>query len=265
LALAQPDAAAGREKREDEPIHPPRGLRLGVSSTFAPAHRARPQDNSKGAAPANFARQLDPTALPLHRPLGDGEPEAMPALGPGPRWGVISVFRWFWWRINAWTELAAIGCGLLCALAHLALERFAPQWAVFGAPWHELRFEIKLALFTAIVLPVSLVATYLSAPVSRAKLEVFYRKVRPGGWWQGIDPALRQLPQPALTARTFVDMGWGVCLCIGASLGIGYAMLLQPIAAGLSFLLAGAGAIGVHRWLRRECGEAPVKKTGPGQ
>lgn len=188
--------------------------------------------------------------------------EILAFLGAG--WGVISVFRWFWWRVNAWTELAAIGCGFLCALTHLALEQFAPQWEVFGTPWHELRFEIKLALFTAIVLPVSVVATYLTAPVPRAKLESFYRKVRPGGWWQGIDPALLHLPHPALTARTFVDMGWGVCLCIGASLGIGYAMLLQPIAAGLSFLLAGAGAIGVYRWLRRECGEAPVKVRDAG-
>jgi hypothetical protein len=46
---------------------------------------------------------------------------------------------------------------------------------------------------------------------------------------------------PALTARTFVDMGWGVCLCIGASLGIGYAMQLQSIGPGLGFLVAGAG------------------------
>lgn len=127
-----------------------------------------------------------------------------------------------------------------------------------------MRFEIKLALFTGIVLPLSVVATYLTAPVPRAKLESFYRKVRPGGWSQGIDPALLHLPHPALTARTFVDMGWGVCLCIGASLGIGYAMLLQPIASGLSFLVAGAGAIGVHRWLRRECSEAPVLKSDVG-
>ena len=60
-------------------------------------------------------------------------------------------------------------------MGHLAIERWAPDWAGLCVPWCDLRFEIKLALFTAVVLPVSLAATYLTAPVARAKLETFYR------------------------------------------------------------------------------------------
>ena len=175
--------------------------------------------------------------------------EILAFLGAG--WGVISVLRWFWWRINAWTELAAIATGLLCAVTHVLVERFVPDLPVFGVPWATLRFEFKLVLFTAIVLPVSLAATYLTAPVARGKLESFYRLVRPGGWWQGIDPELQARPDRVLTLRNVLEMGWGIALCLGASLGIGYAILLQPAKAALSFAVAIAGAFGVYRWLQR--------------
>lgn len=175
--------------------------------------------------------------------------EILAFLGAG--WGVISVVRWFWWRVSAWTELAAIATGLLCAVTHVLLERFAPDWPVFGVPWASLRFEFKLALFTGLVLPVSLAATYLTPPVARAKLEAFCRLVRPGGWWRGLDPELPGQPDRVLTLRNALEMGYGIALCLGASLGIGYALLQQPGRSALAFAVALAGAIGVHRWLRR--------------
>jgi SSS family solute:Na+ symporter len=168
--------------------------------------------------------------------------------------GFLTVLRWFWWRMNAWTELCAIACGLLCAGLNVGLQVLAPDVTLFGTTWTEIRFEIKLAAFTALVVPASLIATWLTPPVAPAKLEAFYRKTRPGGWWSGIDPAVRSLPGAALNRRTLVDLCWGILLCLGATLGIGYAILVQPGAAALSFALGAVGAVGVYRWLQREGG-----------
>lgn len=168
--------------------------------------------------------------------------------------GLLGVLRWFWWRMNAWTELCAIACGLLCAALNVGLQVFAPDLSFFGTAWTEIRFEIKLAAFTALVVPASLVATWLTPPVAPEKLEVFYRKARPGGWWGGIDRAVQSLPGAALNRRSLLDIGWGLLLCLGATLGIGYAILLQPGPAVLSFALGAVGAVGVYRWLQREGG-----------
>jgi Na+/proline symporter len=166
--------------------------------------------------------------------------------------GFFGVVRWFWWRCNAWTELSAIGLGLLCAVANLLLNRFAPHWMVFGAPWPELRFEIKLALFTALVVPSSLLVTYLTPPVNREKLEAFYRKVRPGGWWGGISAETRALPDRALNRRSVLGLLWGFCLCAGSTLGVGYAILQRPGLAALGLVLCLVGAAGFYAWFRRE-------------
>lgn len=166
--------------------------------------------------------------------------------------GFFGVVRWFWWRVNAWTELSAISLGLLCAIGNLLLNHFAPQWTLFGSPWPMLRFELKLALFTAIVVPASLAVTFLTAPVSRAKLEAFYQRVRPGGWWGGISAETRALPDRALNARSALGLLWGFSLCAGSTLAVGYAVLQQPFACAVGLALTIAGAIGFVRWFRRE-------------
>jgi Na+/proline symporter len=170
--------------------------------------------------------------------------------------GIFGVWRWFWWRLNAWTELSAMLLGLVCAIGNLLLLWLAPDWVVFGSPWAELRFEIKLALFTAIVVPASLIVTLLTQPVSREKLEAFYRQVRPGGWWAGVGAEIRGLPGRALSRGSLVGIVWCLCLCAGATVGLGYAILLRPVPALAGFAFATAGAWGIRRWIRREVGPA---------
>jgi len=166
--------------------------------------------------------------------------------------GLFAVFRWFWWRLNAWTELTAMIVGLACAIGNLLLIRFAPQWVVFGAPWVELRFEIKLALFTALVVPLSLLVTFLTKPVGREKLEAFYRKVRPGGWWGGVGAEVRALPGCVVNASSLSAIAWGLALCLGSALAVGYSVLMRPGPAAAGVALALVGAVGIAFWFRRE-------------
>jgi len=168
--------------------------------------------------------------------------------------GVIGVLRWFWWRMNAWTELAALATGLGCALVNIGLQVAAPRLAIFGLAWADWRFELKLALFTAVAITVSAVATYVTRPVAMEKLRSFNRKVRPGGWWAPVEQGqdLSALPQPVLSGRTALDLLGGMALCAGGTVGIGYAILLRPVPAAIAFAFALFGATAVYRWFRRE-------------
>ncbi|MDI1248919.1 MAG: Na+:solute symporter [Lacunisphaera sp.] len=168
--------------------------------------------------------------------------------------GIIGVFRWFWWRMNAWTELAAMGSGLGCALFNIGLQIMAPRLPVFGLAWADWRFELKLLLFTVVALVASAVATYATRPVGMEKLRAFNRKVRPGGWWAPVENGedLSQLPPPVLTRRTALDVLGGLALCLGTTVGIGLAVLLRPGPSALAFAVALLGAVAVYRWFQRD-------------
>jgi len=163
--------------------------------------------------------------------------------------GIICVARWFWWRINAYTEITALGLGLVAGLSNPFISNSV---VVFGYPWQEMPFEIKIALLTGIIVPTSILVTFLTPPVSTEKLEAFYRKVRPGGFWGVVSKESRNLPGKALNAGTLIDVIGGILFCYGISLGIGYSILLKFTKASICFALATFGAIIVYRWFKKE-------------
>jgi len=163
--------------------------------------------------------------------------------------GMIGVFRWFWWRINAYTEITALCLGLVLGLAN----PFVPETVeLFGYPWPEMPFEIKIAVLTGIVVPISIIVTFLTPAVSKERLEEFYRKVRPGGFWGVLGSDIQELPGKALSLSTIIDVIGGIMLCYGVSLAIGYSILLKFDRAGICCLLAAAGGVIVLRWYKIE-------------
>jgi len=93
------------------------------------------------------------------------------AVGTGP--GVVLVLRWFWWRINAWAELAAMLAGFSTGLL-----------TSINNPIYNLRiddFGWRLIVTTGISLAVWIPVMLLTRPESDERLDTFYRRVRPGG------------------------------------------------------------------------------------
>jgi solute:Na+ symporter, SSS family len=174
-------------------------------------------------------------------------------------YGIVSVLRWFWWRVNAWTELSVLAAGLGCALFNMSLDLLAPRWLVFGLAWADWRYELKLLLFTSLAVAIALVVTYLTKPVGLDRLRAFNRKVRPGGWWGPVEAgeAAGSLPPPVWSRRTALDLLGGLALCLGATISLGYALLLQPVPAALALAVAIGGALAVRSWLRRESSGLP--------
>ena len=90
--------------------------------------------------------------------------------------GSIFILRWFWWRINAWSEIAAmISSGLISIL--FANEKIAS--AIFSENFIEPYFKFPfIVLITTIVW---LLVTFMTKPDDDQKLIEFYKKTRPGG------------------------------------------------------------------------------------
>jgi Na+/proline symporter len=93
------------------------------------------------------------------------------AIGAGT--GLVLILRWYWWRINAWSEISAMIASLVVSLVLWfgpGLDPANPsQWA-----WIMI---ITVVASTSVWLAVTL----YTAPESDAVLDAFYRKVRPGG------------------------------------------------------------------------------------
>ena len=92
--------------------------------------------------------------------------------------GLIFILRWFWWRINAWSEISAMfSSGIISILLKLT-----PLGAFF--------FDAETGLmpswseFPMIVLITSFIwigVTYITQPESNEVLQSFYKKIQPGG------------------------------------------------------------------------------------
>jgi Na+/proline symporter len=95
------------------------------------------------------------------------------ALGAGT--GLVLILRWYWWRINAWSEISAMVASFVISV--IALKTIAPRFAPGDSNADAVVMLVTVALSTIIWLTV----TYLTQPESDAVLDSFYKRVRPGG------------------------------------------------------------------------------------
>ncbi|SDQ13059.1 sodium:solute symporter family protein [Flagellimonas zhangzhouensis] len=109
-------------------------------------------------------------------------------LSFGAGTGLIFILRWFWWRINAWSEITAMfSSGILAVLLETTSLReylFAPETGIFPE-WADLPF---IMVVTSIIW---LTATFVTQPESKEVLRSFYLKIQPGGpgWAKIVDEA----------------------------------------------------------------------------
>ena len=167
------------------------------------------------------------------------------ALGAGT--GLVFMLRWFWWRINAWSEIIA----MLASLFFFTLLNWSTtQNFLLGDV--TLKSEEVMAIVAGLTIVTWLLATFLTPPESGEVLSHFYRKIRPGG--PGWKPVAQQNPD------VDVDKNLGISI-LGAlfAAGIvystipamGYLIFGQFTAAIICFGIAGACAIVVAIILKR--------------
>jgi len=90
--------------------------------------------------------------------------------------GAIYLLRWFWWRINAWTEMAAM---IVATLAAVILVFFVSDESVKTEILDG--FTVKLLLAVSLTSISWILATFLTKPEKKETLWKFYKLTRPGG------------------------------------------------------------------------------------
>lgn len=103
--------------------------------------------------------------------------------------GPVFMLRWYWWRINAWSQLSAMLAALVFppildwlvdhnSSMHLLVKHLENQ---FGLDY----YPIKLILLTLSVCSTWLLVTFLTPPTDKVVLQNFVSTIKPGGFWKG--------------------------------------------------------------------------------
>ncbi|MBN2616317.1 MAG: Na+:solute symporter [Bacteroidales bacterium] len=121
--------------------------------------------------------------------------------------GLVLLLRWFWWRINAWSEISAM---------------LAPYAVYPILKYHGVSFESSLIVIVAWSTLVWLVVTFLTKPTSDEKLTSFYQRIHPGGkGWKRIAAQNPQVKGDTGYTRLFVNWLLGVILVSFSLFGFG--------------------------------------------
>ena len=159
------------------------------------------------------------------------------ALGAGT--GLVLILRWYWWRVNAWSEISAMITSLVVStLSELYLPHFVPAGASDPN-----RDALVMLVTVAVTTVVWLVVTFATAPEPEPMLVDFYRRVRPGGpGWARIEQTAgfgrEQIAGGALAWTNWIagivgiySTLFGIGKIIFGDTGLGVGMLVLGFAA----------------------------------
>jgi SSS family solute:Na+ symporter len=152
----------------------------------------------------------------------------------------VLILRWYWWRINAWSEVSSMAA----AFAVSVLLQTA-----FGLDSdNPVQFAYLILITVAVTTVGWLAVTCMTSPESDETLIRFYRRVHPSmvGW--------KRIAGLVPDVRASRDLGWnlvdwlcGCGLIYGALFGIGK-IILKDYSAGVAFLVLALAAAAVIVW-----------------
>ena len=160
-------------------------------------------------------------------------------LEVGAGTGAVYILRWYWWRINAWSEISAMATALVVSV----LLRWTTPFVGTGP----VVFAKSALTTTAITTLVWVVVTLLTKPEPQDILVRFYRKVRPhAAGWQPIARLAADVPETRDLGRNLLAWLLGCAMVYAALFGIGK-LCLGAVWSGLGLLaLAAACAAALY-------------------
>lgn len=145
--------------------------------------------------------------------------------------GSVLILRWYWWRINAWTEITAT----IAPIPVLLMSTYVLE-PYFGDVFVQNNGSFYVVVGTTIVC--WLIATYLSKPTEMNVLVDYVKRVRPGGWWP---------KEAAHQGDDLKSLGWqwvlAICLGYGLLFGIGYLVIIEWFLAFIWLTVAGIAGV----------------------
>ena len=163
-------------------------------------------------------------------------------LSVGAGTGLIYLLRWYWWRINAWSEIAAMISSFVIAVGFF----------LAGKSGVVVQSHVSLLLTVATTTVVWVAVTFLTEPTERAKLVQFYQLVQPAGpGWNDIRTETGSIASPDRPADSLLAWSLGCAFVYAALFGAGsflYGNLAQGLFWSLVFLVS---LFGLSRLLPR--------------
>jgi len=159
--------------------------------------------------------------------------ELLLSIGAGT--GLLYLLRWFWWRVNAWSEVSAMAASFAISLGLFIARKNGLEMAS----------HVSLIWTVAVTTVVWITVTLVTAPDDRKRLLDFYRLVRPAGpGWESIRAESGLPASPDSIAQSL--LGWVLgCLFVYAALfGAGsyiYGRTGQALMWTVVFVVSAAG------------------------
>jgi solute:Na+ symporter, SSS family len=136
-------------------------------------------------------------------------------LSVGAGTGLIYLLRWFWWRVNAWCEVAAMMSSFVIAIG----------FAIAAKAGHPVPGHISLILTVAATTVVWVAVAYLAPSTDRTKLLSFYKLVRPAGpGWESIRREAGLAPSPDSLPQSLLGWVLGCAFIYAGLFGTGSAL-----------------------------------------
>lgn len=158
--------------------------------------------------------------------------------------GLVFLLRWFWWRINAWSELSAMIISFVVAVyfqfAHEAMG-FAP-------------IDASLQLVYGVIITTIgwVTVTFLTPPAKPETLRSFHELIRPmGSGWRGAGLGLEADPEQPGPTAAFLAWFLGCIVIYGALFGTGYALYGSTGLAVFCLSVAAVASLGLFKTLPR--------------
>lgn len=178
--------------------------------------------------------------------------QLMMSVGAGT--GLIYLLRWYWWRINAWSEVAAMVSSFVISVGFFVAEKRGA-----AIPGH-----VSLLITVAATTVVWVAATYLTQPTERSRLLEFYRLVRPAGpGWRAVREEVGLAPSPDSLPQMLLGWMLGCTFIYSALFGTGsllYGKTVQGSVWLVLFLVSGTWLVRLVRrlWATRDGQDEPL-------
>jgi SSS family solute:Na+ symporter len=173
-------------------------------------------------------------------------------LGLGAGTGLVFILRWYWWRINAWSEISAMIASFIFSV--LGFIYIKPQFAPDDPNSTAVVMLVTVACSTVVWLTV----TFMTSPEPNATLDSFYRRVRPGGpGWASVSQRLG-FGREAIAGGALAWTNWiaGIVAVYATLFGIGKIIFGYTTNGVVMLAVAAAAFYWISRAFRGEGSEA---------
>jgi Na+/proline symporter len=165
-------------------------------------------------------------------------------MATGAGTGTVLLLRWYWWRINAWSEISAM---VTAAVVSLLLQTIWPKWNAD----HLSDFGYLILVTVGVTTVVWLSVTLLTSPEPREKLRAFYEHVRPAGpGWKPVATLSPVTPHEGLVLQ-FANWLLGCTLVYASLFAIGNLIFREWMVASVCLSVAFVSSLWISRNLSR--------------